>query len=179
MNWVHRVGEPEPVVRIFSAWFVANPRVTSVRRRPPGCCCKSTEKERLLENRKKEAEKIRQDTDRTHRLYLDGEISAEAFGKLFQPIEERQKQLEEELPRLQAEIGFLRMNSFSADQVMNDATYLQESWPGLERTEKRKIVECITNRIVVSKEEITIDLCYLPSSKEITKRDWSLGDSNP
>ena len=138
-----------------------------------------TEKEQLLENRKKEAEKIRQEIDRTHRLYLDGEINAGAFGKFFRPIEERQKQLEEELPKLQAEIDLLRVTSFSADQVMNDATYLQESWPGLERVEKRKIVECITNKIVVSKEEITIDLCYLPSSKELTKRDWSLGDSNP
>jgi site-specific DNA recombinase len=88
------------------------------------------EKERLLESRKKEAEKICQDTDRTHRLYLDGEISAEAFGKFFRPIEERQSQLEEELPKLQAEIDFLGVNSFSSDQVMNDATYLQASWPG-------------------------------------------------
>ena len=138
-----------------------------------------TEREALLENRKKEAEKIRQDTERTHRLYLDGEISADAFGKFFRPIEERQKQLDEELPRLQAEIDFLKISSFSSDQVMNDAVYLQERWPNLERAEKRKIVECITNKIVISKEEITIDLCYLPSSKELTKRDWSLGDSNP
>jgi hypothetical protein len=103
----------------------------------------------------------------------------DAFGKFFRPIEERQKQLEDELPKLQAEIDFLRVNSFSSDQVMNDAVYLQESWPRLERAEKRKIVECITNKIVVSKEEITIDLCYLPSSKELSKRDWSLEDSFP
>ena len=137
------------------------------------------EKESLLEVRKKEAEKVRQDIDRSHRLYLDGEISAEAFGNFFRPLEERQKQLQEELPRLQAEIDFLKVNSFSSDQVMNDATYLQESWPRLERSEKRKIVECITSKIVIAKEEITIDLCYLPSSKELSKRDWSLGDSNP
>lgn len=137
------------------------------------------EKERLLENRTKEMERIRQDIDRTHRLYLDGEIGGEAFGKFFRPIEERQKQLEEEFPKLQAEIDFLKVDSLSSDQVINDATYLQENWPGLERSEKRKIVECITNKIVVSKEEITIDLCYLPSPKELTKRHWSLGGSNP
>jgi site-specific DNA recombinase len=64
-----------------------------------------TEKESLLENRKKEAEKIRQDAERTHRLYLDKEISAAAFGKFFRPIEERQKRLEDELPRLQGRVG--------------------------------------------------------------------------
>ena len=110
---------------------------------------------------------------------IRAEVSGIAFGKFFRPIEERQKQLEDELPRLQAEIDFLKINSFSSDQVMTDATYLQEIWPGLERAEKRKIVECITNKIVISKEEITIDLCYLPSSKELSKKNWSLGGSNP
>ena len=137
------------------------------------------EKEALLETRKKEAERIRQKTDRTYRLYLDKEISGDAFGRFFRPIEERQKQLEDEIPKLQAEIDFLKVNSFSTDQVMNDANYLQDAWPRLEQQEKRKIVECITNKIVISKEEITIDLCYLPSSKELAKREWSLGDSNP
>lgn len=138
-----------------------------------------TEKETLLETRKKEAERIRQETDRTYRLYLDKEISGDAFGRFFRPIEERQKQLEEELPKLQAEIDFLKVSSFSTDQVMNDANYLQDAWPRLEQQEKRKIVECITNKIVISKAEIAIDLCYLPSSKELSKREWSLGDSNP
>jgi site-specific DNA recombinase len=138
-----------------------------------------TEKEALLESRKKEAEKIRQDSERTHRLYLDGEISAEAFGRFFRPIEERQSQLEEDLPKLQAEIDFLKVNSFSSDQVMNDAVYLQENWPHLERAKKRTIVEGTTNRIVISKDDITIHLQYLPSSKELSKRDWSLGGSNP
>ena len=83
--------------------------------------------------------------------YLDKEISGDAFGRFFRPIEERQKQLAEELPRLQAEIDFLKVDSFSRHQVMNDAKYLQEAWPRLERQEKRKIVEGITNKIVISK----------------------------
>ncbi len=137
------------------------------------------DKERLLESRKKESEKVRQETDRTYRLYLENQITSEAFGKFFKPIEERQKQLDEEIPRLQAEIDFLKINSFSSDQVMNDAHDLQSRWPKLEREEKRKIVECITNKIVFTKNEISIDLCYLPSSKELSKREWSLGGSNP
>ena len=53
---------------------------------------------------------------------------------------------------------------------MNDANYLQDAWPGLDQTEKRKIVECITNKIVIAKNEVEIDLCYLPSSKHMSKR---------
>ena len=61
------------------------------------------------------------------------------------------------MPRLQGEIDFLKVSSFSSEQVMNDAVYLEESWPQLERVEKRKIVEGITNKIVISKELITMD----------------------
>ena len=57
---------------------------------------------------------------------------------------------------------------------MNDATFLQQAWSQLEQTEKRKIVEGITHKIVVNRDEIEIDLCYLPSSNDMTKRDQSL-----
>ena len=137
------------------------------------------QKEALLASRKKEADRVRQEVDRTYRLYLDKEISSEAFGRFFRPIEEQQKQLENEIARLQADVDLLKVDSFSRDQVMNDAHYLQEAWPRLNGQEKRKIVECITNKIVVSKDEIEIDLCYLPSSKDMSKRDRSLRGSNP
>jgi len=87
--------------------------------------------------------------------------------------------MEEEIPRLQAEIDLLSVNSFSGEQVMNDAQDLQSQWPLLAQDEKRRIVECITSKITIAKDEIDIELCYLPSFKELTKRDWSLGDSNP
>jgi len=44
------------------------------------------------------------------------------------------------------DVDLLKIDSFSRDQVMNDANYLQDAWPGLDQTEKRKIVECITNK---------------------------------
>jgi site-specific DNA recombinase len=132
------------------------------------------EKEALLETRKKEVDRVRQEVDRSYRLYLDKEISSEAFGRFFRPIEERQKQLEEETSKLQADVDLLKIDSFSRDQVMNDANYLQDAWPSLDQAEKRKIVECITNKIVIAKNEVEIDLCYLPSSKHMSKRDRSL-----
>ena len=67
--------------------------------------------------------------DRTYRLYLDGEISSDAFGRFFRPIEEQQKQLDEEIVRLHADLDLLKVDSFSRDQVMTDAHYLQEAKP--------------------------------------------------
>ena len=39
-----------------------------------------------------------------YRLYSDGGLTAEESGKFYRPLEERQKQLDDELPRLQAEV---------------------------------------------------------------------------
>ena len=52
-------------------------------------------------------------------------------------------------------------------------------WPELEREEKRKIVEAITEKIVVGKEKIEITFCYLPPRKDMAL-GWRKGwDSNP
>ncbi len=59
-----------------------------------------------------------------------------------------------------------------------NAEYLQDAWPDLDRDEKRKIVECITSKIVISKDEVELDHCYLPSPKDMSKRDRSLQGSN-
>lgn len=137
------------------------------------------DKKSVLNSRQKELEKTRHEVEKTYRLYLDNQLTGDAFGKFFKPIEERQKQLEEEVPRIQAEIDFMTISALSSDQVMSDAHTLEAQWPTLPKEEKRNIVECITDKITVAKGEITIDLCYLPSSKELVKREWSLGGSNP
>lgn len=91
--------------------------------------------------------------------------------------EERQQQLEEEISKLQANVDLLKVESFSRQQVMNDPNYLQEAWPRLDQTENCKIIECVINKIVITRDEIEIDLCHLPSSEDMSKRDRSLHDS--
>ena len=120
------------------------------------------EKERLLQIRMKEVEQVRREAEKTYRLYQADQIKTESFATFYKPIEERREQLEDEIPRLQGEIDVLKANALSSRQVMVDAHDLQSRWPHLEHDEKRKIVECITNRITISQEEIVIDLCYLP-----------------
>jgi site-specific DNA recombinase len=101
------------------------------------------------------------------------------FGRFFRPVEEQQKQLDAEIVKLQADVDLLKVDSFSRDQVIMMLIICKMHGPRLEPSEKRKIVECITNKIVIGKEEIEIDLCYLPSSKDMSKRDRSLRGSNP
>jgi len=79
-------------------------------------------------------------------------------------LEERLKQLDEEIPRLQAEVDLLKISYHSKDQVVTNARDLYSRWPTLEYQEKRKVTESLTERITIGHGEISIDLCYLPSS---------------
>lgn len=132
------------------------------------------QKNQLLRTLRGEQEKLQDEITRIYRLYNDNQISPEGFGKFYKPLEERQKQLDDEIPRLQAELDLLQVNNLSADSVLNEAKDLYSRWPSLNREEKRKIVESVTERITVGKGDIAINLCYLPSSEEMTKWQRSL-----
>ena len=78
--------------------------------------------------------------------------------------------MEADLPRLQAELDALKINQLSSEEVMAEAADLYGRWPKLSFDEKRRIVESITDRIVIGKEDVDISLCYLPVSEDMTKR---------
>jgi site-specific DNA recombinase len=138
------------------------------------------EKQELLETLDKDSREVRQAMDKVMRLYLDDQISKEGFGIEYRPMEERAKQIEEQLPRLQGEIDFLKIQYLSSDEVLHEAKDLYSRWQSLEREEKRKVVENITERIVIGKDDVTINLCYLPSSSEImADKQRGLTDSWP
>jgi site-specific DNA recombinase len=125
------------------------------------------EKRELLESLEKEKRETRQAMDKVMRLYLDDKISKEGFGTEYGPLEKRLKQLEDEIPRLQGEIDFLKIQHLSSDQIFHEAQDLYGRWETLEQEEKRKIVENIVEKIVIGKDDVTVNLCYLPSSSEI------------
>ena len=76
------------------------------------------------------------------------------------------------------EIDAGRVAAISAEEVAVEAQNLHRLWPKMEPDEKRKIVEAITEKIVVGKGEINITLCYLPVCKDMANR-WRKGeDSN-
>jgi site-specific DNA recombinase len=137
------------------------------------------EKQELLDTLEKERQKITQDMEKLFRLYMADQISPEGFGKQNKPLEERAKQLEEEIPNLQGEIDFLKIHYLSSDQILTNARDLYSRWPDLKAEERRKIVENITERIVIGKDDVTIELCYLPSPSEIaSKEQHNLRDSS-
>jgi hypothetical protein len=70
-------------------------------------------------------------------------------------------QIDNQLPELEAEIDFMRIQHRSADAVLYEARDLYSRWDLMEFEDKRTIVEIITDVIRVGKEDIHIKLSYL------------------
>jgi site-specific DNA recombinase len=130
---------------------------------------KLSEKESLVAVHQREIEKVRNEMTRTHRLYLDGQVTSKGFGDFYKPAEERLNQLQAELPKLQAEVDFLKVNRLSAEEVVTEAEALYSQWPKLPTDDKRKIVESIVEKITIGKDEIDITFSCMPSCEELTK----------
>ena len=133
------------------------------------------EKSALLDTHKREIQKMREEMHQTHQLYLHKQISGDGFRDLYTPAEERMKQLQAELPKLEAEVDFLKVNKLSADDVLHEANSLHERWPKLPMPDKRKIVEALIEKIVIGNGEIDITFSHLPFSEELCKNQQRLG----
>lgn len=127
------------------------------------------EKERLLLALQERYDKVVAEGKKVYRLHMDGELDGKGFGQLYRPIQEQQEQLENELPRLQAEVDLLKINQISEDQVLTEVQDLYNRWPTLEREDKHRVIESITEKIIVGNGEIDITLYYVDSSEEFTK----------
>ena len=121
------------------------------------------EKEQLLAVADKKRKSIKKQMDDLVPLRLDGELTKEHFAELYQPLELQASQLDHSMPELHAEIDFRKIQLASSDIVLTKAKTLYEEWETLPFDQKRSIIETITERITIDKEDITISLCYLPS----------------
>jgi len=133
------------------------------------------EKLALLDTHRREIQKVREEMHQTHQLYLKQQISGDGFRDLYGPAEERLKQLNEELPKLEAEVDLLKVNKLSADDVLREAHSLYERWPQMGVPQKRSIVEAIIEKVVIGDGEINITYSHLPSSEEQCKNQQRLG----
>lgn len=126
------------------------------------------EKAGLLETLRGDLQKVKQEADQTYQLYLGGGLTVAQFKERYQPLDTRKRQLEDEIPRAEAELDVLKIDEFSSEQIMAEARDLHTRWPKMNQDERRKIVETLVKDIVIGRGEITLNLCYLPSFEEMT-----------
>lgn len=125
-------------------------------------------KQELLASLEAEAAKLKAEMDKILALYLEDQISKEGFGQRYRPLEERARQLADEIPSTQGELDFLKIHLASSDDIIHKAQDLYGHWADLSEDEKRKIVEQVVDRIVVGDAEVTIEVSYLPFAEPET-----------
>ena len=123
------------------------------------------EKENQIEILTRESQKLKKEMDLVYSLYVEQKISSDGFAERYQPLEERHRQICDQLPQIQAELDLLKINLLSSDQLLEDTRDLYTRWPDLSREDKRKIIEAITESIVIENDGIAINLCYLPTNE--------------
>jgi site-specific DNA recombinase len=111
--------------------------------------------------------KVRAEMDKVYRLYMGDHITPDGFGRSYRPLEERLKQLQEELPRLQGEVDFMKVQFLARDEILSGARDLYERWPQLAAAEKRAIIEAVVEAVRVGRSEVEIDLAYFPGPAEV------------
>lgn len=133
------------------------------------------EKEDLAKSMRKDISRLKEESDHILKLYMDRKISSDRFGEMDGPANDRRKQLEAELPKVEAQIALLTIDGLSQESLAAEATNLYERWPGLTVQEKHDLVELIARSITVSNDEVNIELIHFPSFQEAEIRqcsDW-------
>lgn len=120
------------------------------------------DKAELLVTLERDRSKVVAETDKLYDLYQSGMIDKQGFGAKYQPLSERMKQLDDEIPAVQAELDVLKIAQLSQEEIISGARDLYTRWPTLPFDERRRIVETITDRIVISDGEVEISLFYAP-----------------
>lgn len=138
-------------------------------------------KEQTLQGLEAERDRVAREMDRVYKAYVADEISVQGFGRQYRPLEERLQQIEDELPRLQGELDFQKIQFLSRDEILTEARDLYSRWPSLAPEERRQIVEAIVERVVVGQGDVEFHLSYLPSSapQDVTKKQRNFTDSSP
>jgi site-specific DNA recombinase len=118
----------------------------------------------LLKVLEAEREKLNSEIEKLHDLYQSEMIDKHGFGAKYLPWADRFRQLDEEIPAAQAELDVMKISQLSEEEVLWGAKDLYERWPQLSAEEKRRIIEAITEKIIIGNDEVEINLYYAPQA---------------
>jgi site-specific DNA recombinase len=133
-----------------------------------------SEKTKLVDTLRSELAKVAEEAQKTHKLYLEGALTVPQFKEIYQPLDTRRHQIEEEIPRAEAEIDLLNVNRLSRDYIMAEANDLYARWPKMNLEDRRRIVELLLKDIKIGRGEISLNLYYLPGFEDMANKQRTL-----
>jgi site-specific DNA recombinase len=106
-------------------------------------------------------------------LYTNNDISREGFTRSNKPLDKRLNELEESIPKLEAEISLLKSQMMDEAELNHSSANLYQKWSSFSEEDKVSIIKNLTDKITVNKNEVEIKLHFLPSAinnyKQATK----------
>ena len=120
------------------------------------------EKEELIRVLENEHAKAKAEMDELYELYKGRYLTREGFAERYGPLEQRRKQIDDQIPELQAHVDVMKISYLSSEEVVSEARDLYSRWLTLSFEEKRAIVETIVERIEIEKDSVAIHLHYIP-----------------
>jgi hypothetical protein len=122
------------------------------------------EKAVLLKSITDQVAGLRKQMDELVKMKLAGDMTRELFLEYHRPLEEQWVTLQEQIPILEGELDYLKVQYLSSDTILQEVKNLYHRWPSMEQEERRTVVEVITESVKVGKEDIHIKLAYVPSA---------------
>jgi len=128
------------------------------------------EKKFEIENTKKKIETLEVKIEKLFELHEKGQIETERFNEFYNKPNEQIKQLKIKIPQLEGEIYALNDQFKSSGYIIEEARSLYENWDKLSKEQKRNVIEIITEKIIVSEQEVVINLNYIvPKAPSLEK----------
>ena len=127
----------------------------------------------ILKDRQKQLQKLRKEKDKLDKqiesillLHAEGKIATEAFHTYHQKPYEQLQQVEASIAELERDISYDSVAEKSTNEILTLAKNLFEKWEDLTHEQKREVIETITEKIIIGKDEIDINLYkILPDSE--------------
>ncbi|MEQ1903124.1 MAG: recombinase family protein [Pirellulaceae bacterium] len=120
------------------------------------------EKEKLVQSAEKELKKVAGDIDVLFDLYRGKSLTRDQFNERHAPLSARKKELDDELPRLQADLDVSKVLTLGKEELASEARDLTERWTDLSEEDKHSIVNNIVDRITIGKDEVEVTLIDIP-----------------
>ncbi|MCJ8275690.1 MAG: recombinase family protein, partial [Bdellovibrionales bacterium] len=111
------------------------------------------DKKKLYEENIKKRDKLKDNIDKIIALHVDGQIPKEAFSEYHEPLYNELELVKKEILSLEMEIKNLEIQQESVNVVFDDALSLYNNWNLFDRDQKRRLVEMITEKIVIGKDD--------------------------
>ncbi|MEW6417255.1 MAG: recombinase family protein [Nitrospirota bacterium] len=132
------------------------------------------EKENRLRALRSDLRSIDRKIDNLLDLLNDGSIDKKIFSERIGGLQERKQQIENEIPRLEGEIAFIKTSELGKDYLLTRATTLYALWDTLDNEERVKIAKGFLTGIILNKEEVIFECIYLSEFMELCNPEHTL-----